>query len=148
MDTVLPLSSASLTFCTNRVMKSSPMKYVQALTLTRFSPSLTYQTTLPPFSYGLLALFSSSPSSYKLLLLSLSARPPPTHSTYTLSHIFFLPLLLSQWNSAVSPHRRRNGSNARKQARNENTAGHRKQAAGRRRKERRRGTTKNSSSVL
>lgn len=72
----------------------------------------------PPSSYPS-TTFSSLSSSSSLHLF------PLTHSS-SLSHSH----ALSRWNSAVSPHRRRIGSNAHKQARNENKAGRRKQAVG------------------
>ena len=45
VDNVLPLFSASLTFCTHAVMKSCPMKYVPALSLSLF-PSLPLSLSL------------------------------------------------------------------------------------------------------
>lgn len=148
MDNVLPLSSAPLTSCSNRVMKPSPMKYVQALTLTHFSPSLTYYTTHPPFSVD--------------SLLSSPSLPPPICFYYFLSpplvalllirllpsHVFFPSLCpggiqLSALTDAESVQ-----THAKAKRATINTAGHRKQAAWKEEEGAEEGDIKNSSSVL
>lgn len=84
--------------------------------------------SLPPCSHGLVtlcSLFSFSPPIALLLSLpsSLVFLSPSSHSLHTvpLTHFSSLSLshALSRWNSAVSPHRCRTGSNAHKRARNE-----------------------------
>lgn len=96
--------------------------------------------SLPALADSLLSSPSSpSPSSYRSAtfssLLSLSLLlSPSSHSSHSFPLTHFSSLsrshALSRWNSAVSPHRCRIGSNAHKRARNENTARCGKQAGG------------------
>lgn len=148
VDNGLPLSSTCLTFWTHAVMKSCPMKHVQALSLTlRLSPArslsdvwpINNPPSLPVLVDSLLSLLPLLllPSPIVLLLSlpsSLLFLSPSSHSlhSFPLAHFSSLSLshALSRWNSAVSPHRCRIGSNAHKRARNENTARYGKQAGG------------------
>lgn len=107
VDNGLQLASACLTFCTHTVMKSCPMKYVQALSLSLCdshslsdvwrlkqpslpapvdsllpSPSSPFLSSLPPPTAVLLLSLPHS------LALSSFSLPPPTPSTYSLAHIF------------------------------------------------------------